>query len=148
MNDVICLFSLIYDKQFMPFAFGCAITSILFLMVDYAYYHAEGKLESLLGITYRGNHILILGATWFIGALIVGYFSVFIGLMNMSNQSMFTLGILWPVALSKMITSAKGQLAAQDEEEAEEVDENDGFEDTEIDEADEDDKIEDADKGE
>lgn len=111
------VFSLIYDETLLSFALGCAITSILFLLIDYGYFVAQGQRKSFLDITYRGNNIFLIIVTWFSGAFVVGYFATFISIFEASKQSLVALGILWPVALSKIIAGAKGHLGAEELEE-------------------------------
>lgn len=111
------VFSLIYDETLLSFALGCAITSVLFLIIDYAYFVAQGRRKSLLDITYRGNNFLLILGTWFAGAFVVGYFATFISIFETSKQSLVALGILWPLALSKIIAGAKGHLGAEELEE-------------------------------
>ena len=111
------MFSLIYDETLVSFALGCAITSVLFLIVDYAYFVAQGRRKSLLDITYRGNNFFLILITWFGGAFVVGYFATFISIFETSKQSLVALGILWPLAMSKIIAGAKGHLGAEDIEE-------------------------------
>lgn len=119
-NDI---FSLIYVEELIPFALGCAIASILFLIVDYAYFMAQGKRKSLLDITYRGNNILFILVTWFGGAFVIGYFATFISIFETSKQSLVALGILWPIAMSKIIASSKAYIGPEDSEPQVEEDE-------------------------
>nr|VFK13811.1 MAG: hypothetical protein BECKLPF1236B_GA0070989_105215 [Candidatus Kentron sp. LPFa] len=109
-----CMLSLIYDETLIPFAFGCAITSVLFLIVDYAYFMAQGQ-KSLLNIIYRGRNFLLILTTWFLGAFVVGYFAAYIEMFDETSKlSLVVVGILWPVVLTKMITNAEGHLGAKD----------------------------------
>ena len=43
----------------------------------------------------------------------MGYFATFISIFEASKQSIVALGILWPLALSKIIAGAKGHLGAE-----------------------------------
>ncbi len=112
------VFLLVYDETLIAFAFGCAVTSVAFLIVDYAYFVAQGQRKSLLDITYRGNNFLLILFTWFSGAFVVGYFATLISIFETSTQSMVALGILWPVAFSKIIEGAKGHLGVEEIEES------------------------------
>lgn len=108
------IFSLIYDETLISFATACAVTSVLFLIIDYAYFVAQGRRKSLLDITYRGNNLLLILVTWFFGAFVVGYFATFISLFETSKQSVVALGILWPLAMDKIIAGAKAQIGKEE----------------------------------
>jgi len=55
--------------------------------------------------------------TWFLGAFVVGYFATFISIFETSRQSIVAIGILWPIALSKIIAGARGHLGSEELEE-------------------------------
>lgn len=122
-GDQMNMLSMIYDETLISFALGCAITSVLFLLVDYAYFVAQGRRKSFLEITYRGNNFLLILVTWFGGAFVVGYFATFISLFEASKQSLVALGILWPLALSRIIAGARGHLGVEELEELNEEEE-------------------------
>nr|VFK27905.1 MAG: hypothetical protein BECKMB1821G_GA0114241_103129 [Candidatus Kentron sp. MB]VFK31787.1 MAG: hypothetical protein BECKMB1821I_GA0114274_10276 [Candidatus Kentron sp. MB]VFK75563.1 MAG: hypothetical protein BECKMB1821H_GA0114242_10266 [Candidatus Kentron sp. MB] len=110
------MLSLIIDETLFEFAFGCAIASVAFLVVDYAYFVAQGGKESLLNIKYLGNNFLFIVITWFLGAFVVGYFAVYVGMFHEESRlSVVTVGILWPIVLSKMIAGARGHLDAEED---------------------------------
>lgn len=117
--------SIIYDENILPFALGAAIVSILFLVVDYLYFSSQENNESMLGITYRGNNILLIIVTWFGGGFVVAYFATFIEIFDSSKQSMFALGLLWPYGFTKLVAGAKAHLLARDEAEEPLIEEED-----------------------
>lgn len=117
------IFSLIYDETLIAFALGCAITSVAFLIIDYAYFFVQDRRKSLLDITYRKTNFFLILITWFSGAFVVGYFATFISIFETSRQSLVALGVLWPFALSKIIAGAKGHIGGEELEEPTEEDE-------------------------
>lgn len=115
--------SLIYDASLVPFAIGCGIASVAFMVVDYALFLTNNVNESLLKIRYQKNNFLFLLITWFCGAFVVGYFATYIAIFNTSKQSLVTLGVLWPLALKRIIDNAGTHLGSNDD--AEEIIEED-----------------------
>ncbi|MFT7680660.1 MAG: hypothetical protein ACI935_000091 [Moritella dasanensis] len=107
-------YSMIYDEGLVPFAIGSAVTSLLVLFVDYLYFYVHQNKESILGITYRGNNILIIAVTWFGGGFIVPYLCVMFEIFGNSTQAMISLGILWPIAFTKLVDSSKATLGGTD----------------------------------
>ena len=109
------LCSMIYDEKLIPFAVGAAITSLLVLFVDYLFFYCHKNRESLLGITYRGNNFFVIALTWFGGGLVVPYLCALFEIFDSSKQAMISLGILWPVAFTKLIEGSKSFLSYEDD---------------------------------
>ena len=112
MEENVYWYSMIYDDQILPFAFGAAITSICFILVDWLYFLVNDNEESLLGITYRPNNFFIVGLTWFVGGFLVSYFSVLFGMLNQSTQAMIAIGAVWPYGFTKLVDSSKSMVGS------------------------------------
>jgi len=107
--------SMIYNESLVPFAIGAGLTSLFVLLIDYLYFYVHQNKESILGITYRGNNIIVIALTWFGGGLLIPYLCALFEIFDNSKQAMIALGILWPVAFTKLVDSSKGTLGVVDE---------------------------------
>lgn len=119
MNQATHWYSMIFDESLVPFAIGAAVTSFLVLTIDYLYFYVHQNKESILGITYRGNNILVIVLTWFGGGLVIPYLCALFEIFDNSKQAMISLGILWPYAFTRLIEGSKSHLGYGDDAEEE-----------------------------
>ena len=109
-------FKLIYKEELISFAISCSIISLICMLIDFMI-HKTQKKESILGIVYKSSNFFIITISWLLGAFGVGYIVSLLGILQVSQQSVVMIGLLWPYAFTKIVSNLKDQIGLEDEEE-------------------------------
>ena len=100
-------YEILLNSATIHFGFACGIVSLLVMCADWVSVTQLNK-ESVLGIPYKGlswSKWIKLLIAWWGAAAIVGYLSVLTDILQMSKQTMLAIGLAWPVAFAKLITT-------------------------------------------
>jgi hypothetical protein len=100
-------YEILLNPDTLHFGFACGMVSLLVMCADWVSVNQLNK-ESVLGIPYRGLSWvkwMNLIIAWWGAAAIVGYLSVLTDILQMSKQTMLAIGLAWPVAFAKLITT-------------------------------------------
>jgi len=100
-------YEILLNSETLHFGFACGIVSLLVMCADWVSVTQLNK-ESALSIPYKGlswSKWIKLLIAWWGAAAIVGYLSVLTEVLQMSKQTMLAIGLAWPVAFAKLLTT-------------------------------------------
>lgn len=95
------------ENKYAPliFSVGCAIIGILAVFADLSFYML--KRESLFSLKHNLKNTSLFLIAWALGAAILGYVGQMLNIFQVSLLSCATVGISWPIILTKILNNIR-----------------------------------------
>ncbi len=95
------------QNEYAPlvFAIGCGIIGFLFVCADLSFYVLNKESLLLLKHSWRNTFGFLLA--WAFGAAFFGYVGQFLNIFQVSLLSCATVGVSWPILLTKALSKLR-----------------------------------------
>jgi hypothetical protein len=100
-------FEIANGTQLLSFALYCAGAGAVVFAIDLLACKIKST-ESLLGIVYRKDNALFLFSLWAVGSGLMGLFGAYAEVFQLTKTSVISVGVAWPVLLSKIVKTNMG----------------------------------------